>query len=108
MDPIIDRYIPLIYRLTSYVVVEVPVCPHWRLGGLCILHPKPIEDILHVLGLRDEGVVLELFDLKSKEVVQLGHHRHFEILHHNLGKFLTRHLISKDKYNVINIYLAHK
>jgi hypothetical protein len=86
----------------------VPVRPHRRLDGLWIFHPKPLEDVLCVLGLGDEGVVLELFNLKFEEVVQHAHHRYLKLLHHDPAKFLTRLLISRTKYNVIDIYLAHK
>jgi hypothetical protein len=58
--------------------------------------------------LRDEGPFLELLHLKSKEVVQLAHHRHLEFLHHHPTKLLTRLLISITKYYVIDIYLAYK
>jgi hypothetical protein len=49
-----------------------------------------------------------LLHLESKEVVQLAHHRHLEFLHHHPAKLLTRLLISRTKYDVINIYLAYK
>jgi hypothetical protein len=49
-----------------------------------------------------------LLHLKSKEVVQLAHHRHLELLHHYPAKPLTRLLISRTKYYVIDIYLANK
>jgi hypothetical protein len=84
------------------------VSSHRCLRGLCILHPKPLEKILSVLRLRDEGSLLELLHLKSKEVVQLAHHRHLELLHHYPAKLLIRLLISRTKYNVIDIYLANK
>jgi hypothetical protein len=84
------------------------VISHHRLDGLHILHPKPLEDILLILGLRDEGVVLELFDLRFEEIVPLTHHRYLELLHHNSAKFITRLLISIIKYNFIDIYLEHK
>jgi hypothetical protein len=29
---------------------------HWSLCGLGVLHPKPLEQVLRVLHLRDEGV----------------------------------------------------
>jgi hypothetical protein len=45
---------------------------HRCLRGLCILHPKPLEKILSVLHLGDEGSFLELLHLKSKEVIQLA------------------------------------
>jgi hypothetical protein len=86
----------------------VPVHPHRRLDGLCILHPKLFKCVLCVLSFGNEGAVLELFDLKSKEVVQLAHHRHLEILHHCPAKLLIRRLISRNKYNIIVIYLANK
>jgi hypothetical protein len=86
----------------------VPVGSHWRLSGLCVLHPKPFEQILSVHCLGYERSFLELLHLKSKEVVQLAHHRHLEFLHHYPAKLITRLLISRTKYYVINIYLAYK
>jgi hypothetical protein len=73
---------------------------HRCLRGLCILHPKPLEQILSVLCLGDEGSFLELLHLESKELVQLAHHCHLEFLHHHPAKLLTRLLISRTKYNV--------
>jgi hypothetical protein len=58
--------------------------------------------------LGDEGVVLELLHLESKEVGQLTHHRHLELLHHHRAKLLTILLVSRTKYYVININLANK
>jgi hypothetical protein len=81
---------------------------HRRLRGLGVLHPKPLEKILSVLRLGDEGVVLELLHLEPKKVVQLAHHRHLKILCHHPAKLLTRLLISRTKYKVIDINLAHK
>jgi hypothetical protein len=49
-----------------------------------------------------------LFHLKSKEVGELAHHRHLKFLHHYLAKLLTRLLISRTKYYVINLNLAYK
>jgi hypothetical protein len=78
-------------------------------SGLGILHPKPLEKILSVLRLRDESAVLELLHLETKEVSQLAHHRHnLELLHHYPAKLLTRLLISRTKYYVIDINLANK
>jgi hypothetical protein len=58
--------------------------------------------------LGDESAVLELLHLESKEVGQLAHHRHHELLHHYPAKLLTRLLISRTKYYVIDINLANK
>jgi hypothetical protein len=98
----------LINGLTSFVEVNMPVGSHRCLCGLGVLHPKPLEKILSVLHLGDEGTILELFHLESKEVGQLAHHRHFEFLHHHPAKLLTRLLISRTKYYVIDINLAYK
>jgi hypothetical protein len=43
----------------------------WCLCGLSIHHSKPLEKILTVLRLGDEGAILELLYLESKEVGQL-------------------------------------
>jgi hypothetical protein len=81
---------------------------HRRLRGLGVFHPKPLEKILSVLRLGDEGAVLELLHLEPKEVVQLAHHRHLKFLCHHPAKLLTRLLTSRTKYYVIDINLAHK
>jgi hypothetical protein len=61
-----------------------------------------------VLGLINEGAFFELLDLKSKEKLQLSHHGHLEPLGHDPTKIFTPFLISRTKYNIIDIYLAHK
>jgi hypothetical protein len=84
------------------------VSSHRCLRGLSILHPKPLEKILSVLRLGDEGAFLELLHFEYKEVVQLAHHQHLELLHHYPAKLLTRLLVSRTKYNVVVKYLANK
>jgi hypothetical protein len=81
---------------------------HQRLDGLCVLHPKLLEQILLVLCSGDEDAFHELFYLKSLRVCQLTHHRHLKLLHHHPAKLLTRLLVSRTKYCVIDIYLAYK
>jgi hypothetical protein len=81
------------------------ISSHRCLCGLNILHPKPLEKILSVLHLGHEGAFLELLHLKSKEIVQLAHHRHLKLLHHYPAKILTRLLISRTKYYVISTYI---
>jgi hypothetical protein len=68
----------------------MPICSHGSLDVFGILHSKLLEYILNVLILIDEGALLELFDLKSKEILQLPHHRHLEFLYHDLTKLFTR------------------
>jgi hypothetical protein len=43
----------------------MPIGSHGCLGGFGILHSKLLKNVLNVLGLADEGAVLELLDLKS-------------------------------------------
>jgi hypothetical protein len=47
------------------------ICSHGCLDGFAILHPKLLKYVLNVLSLADEGALLELLDLKSKEILQL-------------------------------------
>jgi hypothetical protein len=62
--------------------------------GLGVLHPKPLEKVLRVLCLGDEGVVLELLHLEPKEVVQLAIIDISNFLSHHPAELLTRLLIS--------------
>jgi hypothetical protein len=64
----------------------MPISSHGCLDGFAILHPKLLKYVLNVLCLADEGALLELLDLKSKEVLQLPHHRHLEFLYHGPTK----------------------
>jgi hypothetical protein len=79
----------MIYKFTFCVEIEMPICSHGCLDGFDILHSKLVEYVLNVLSLADEGAFLELLDLKSKEVLQLPHHRHLEFLYHNPTKLFT-------------------
>jgi hypothetical protein len=47
----------------------MPICSHWGLNGFGIFHSKLLENILNVLSLADEGALLELLDLESKEIL---------------------------------------
>jgi hypothetical protein len=55
----------LIYGFTSRVEVEMPIGSHGCLDGFCILYSKLLKYVLNLLGLADEGAILELLDLKS-------------------------------------------
>ena len=78
------------------------------LDGLSIFHVKLLEHILDVLGLTNEGAILELFDLKSEEEGQLTHHGHLKSLWHDPSKLIAPSFVNRIKYNVIDIYLAYK
>jgi hypothetical protein len=86
----------------------MPIGSHGCLDGFSILHSKLPKYVLNVLSLADEGAFLKLLDLKSKVILQLPHHRHLEFLYYNPTKFFTRGLVSRPKYNIINIDLAYK
>jgi hypothetical protein len=86
----------------------MPICSHRSLDGFGILHLKLLENILNVLCLANEGTLLELLDLKSKEILQLPHHGHVKFLYHNSTKLFTRWLVSRPKKYIININLAYK
>ena len=86
----------------------MPIGWHESFDGLGIFHVNLLEHILDVLGLTNESVILELLDLKSEEECQLTHNRHLKSLCHNPTKIIAPSLISRAKYNVIDIYLAHK
>jgi hypothetical protein len=60
--------IPFDVGLTSRVEVKMPICSHGCLDGFGILHSKLLEYILNVLSLADKGALLELLDLKFKEI----------------------------------------
>jgi hypothetical protein len=47
----------------------MPIGSHGYLDGFAILHPKLHKYILNVLCLADECALLELLDLKSKEIL---------------------------------------
>jgi hypothetical protein len=52
----------------------MPVGSNECLDGFAILHSNLIKYVLNVFCLADECALLELFDLKSKEILQLPHH----------------------------------
>jgi hypothetical protein len=80
----------LIYRQTSCVEVEMPICPHRSLDGFAILHSKLLENVLSVLCLVDEGILLELLDIESKELLQLPRHGYLNFLYLSPTKLFTR------------------
>jgi hypothetical protein len=66
------------------------ICSHRSLDGLGILHSKLLENVLSILCLDDEGALLELLDLESKEILQLPRHGHLKFLYHKSTKLFTR------------------
>ena len=98
----------MIHGLAIFIEIEMPIGWHGSFDGLGIFHVKLLEHILGVLGLTNESAILELLDLKSEEEGQLTHHRHLKSLCHNPTKIIAPSFVSRDKYNVIDIYSAHK
>ena len=80
----------------------------WECGLLRILHSKFLEHVLQILCLANEGSFLELLDLKAEEELQFTHHGHLKTFGHHPTKLFTKRLVSRTKYDVIDIYLVHK
>jgi hypothetical protein len=57
--------IPFDLRIYLRVEAEMPIGFHGCLDGFGILHSKLVKYVLYVLGLVDEGALLNLLDLKS-------------------------------------------
>jgi hypothetical protein len=81
---------------------------HRCFDGLSIVHVKLLEHIVGVLGLTYECTILELLDLKTEKELQLAHHRHLKSFGHDPTKLINPNLISRSKYDIINIYLTYK
>jgi hypothetical protein len=60
-----------------------------------------------ILDLAKKGPIFKLLDLKSKKE-QLSHHRDLKPIGHDLAKLITKRLISRTKYYVINVNLANE
>jgi hypothetical protein len=67
----------------------MPISSHGCLDGFALLYSKLLKYVLNVLCLADEGALLELLDLESKEILQLPHHRHLEFWYHDPTKLFT-------------------
>jgi hypothetical protein len=68
----------------------MPICSHGCLDGFGIIHSKLLENILNLLCLANEGALLELLDLESKEILQFPYHGHLKFQYHNSTKLFTR------------------
>jgi hypothetical protein len=67
----------------------MPIGSYGCLDGFAILHSKLLKYVLNVLCFAYEGALLDLLDLKSKEILQLPHHRHLEFLNYDPIKLFT-------------------
>jgi hypothetical protein len=52
--------------------------------------------------------IMHMLDLKSEKELRLAHHRHLKSFGHDPTKLINPSLISRPKYDVINIYLTYK
>ena len=57
----------LVNRFTSLFQVKMPICWHWSLDRLAIIHLEFLENILCILFLMDESPFLQLLDLKPRK-----------------------------------------
>ena len=58
--------------------------------GLHFFQIELLEEVSSVLCLIDKGVILKLFDLKTKEKVELPHLAHLKFIMHGFGKLFTK------------------
>jgi hypothetical protein len=59
-----------------------------------------------VLCLANESPFLDLLDLKFKKECENPHHEHFKPIGHDLTKLITKGYVSRNKDNIINVYLT--
>jgi hypothetical protein len=81
---------------------------HGSLDGFCIVHAKLLEYAKCVLDLANESPIFSLLDLKLKKEYKNSHHGHFKSISHNFAKLIIKGFISRNKDNIIDIYLAYK
>src|ERR1041385_6042614 len=81
---------------------------HWSLNFFAISKSKLLQAMLEIFFLRNEGAILLLTDLKSKEELQFTHHGYLIFLRHHFGKFFADFSVSTAKNNIIYIYLTSK
>jgi hypothetical protein len=84
------------------------ICAHRILDGLCLIYAKLLENIICILGLAKKGPIFKLLNLKSKKEFQLPHHRHLKPIDHELTKLITKRLVSRTKYYIIDINLTNE
>jgi hypothetical protein len=84
------------------------ICAHGSLDGFCLVHTKLLDDVMCILGLANEAPIFRLLHLKSKKESKVPHHRHLEPIGHDLTKLITKRLISRTKYYVIDITLVNE
>ena len=93
----------LIHCFTIGINVKLAFGWHWSSSRLDITKVEPLEHVLSILGLFDEDAFSSLFDLKSKEVLQLSHHGHLKMCGHECGKLIIESFVRRTKDNIINI-----
>jgi hypothetical protein len=84
------------------------ICAHVSLDGLYLVHGKLLKSIICILGLAKKGPIFKLLDLKFKQELQLLYHRHLKSISHDLTKLITKRLVSRTKYYVIDINLTNE
>nr|GFA50991.1 hypothetical protein [Tanacetum cinerariifolium] len=79
------------------------------ISGLLVVRYNKLPIIPQYLVLSTDShsssfVSLVSKDMESKDEVKFDHHAYFELVMHDLGKFITHVLTSRTEYDVIDIY----
>jgi hypothetical protein len=83
------------------------VCSYGSLDGFCFVHAKLLANIMSILTLAKKSLIFKLLDLKSKKELQLLIIDISNLLVMILLN-LSKKLVSRTKYYVIDINLANK
>ena len=98
---IIDMYFFIHFCI---FIILAPACDDWSAYWLRVLHSKPFEHKLNILGLRYKYAIVLLCNLKAQEEWQLSHHWNFKLILHTFTKYFAHVISTTPKDNVVNIY----
>src|SRR6266536_319889 len=97
----------LVNRFAILSQVKMFTSRHGCSHTFAFLHVELLEKVLSILCLRNKGTFLSLLDLQTKKEFEFTHHRHLKLLRHSPSKLFTKMRVSRTKYDIININLAH-
>src|SRR3954462_142807 len=74
--------LPLVYLFAVRVEVKLTLEWHGGLGSFKTIILEPLEHVLSVFGLVDEGSPRKVLHFKAEEELQLSHHGHLKLVGH--------------------------